>query len=207
MRNVLLLRAAKPKDRTALRPMFTPGMRKAHEEYVERERKRYRRQRREYTKGERSAEGWSRIAFTHETHRIQWALRPLERLPIQAAQAAHISNRWSKLLACLIAHAGRCARTQRALALLRNRCHSRRSRPERATCEQWTGANLRLANTVAGWPRLADIPGASAWAGERSEGSEAGCMGQSPSMTESLHFVIAVWKTKEAESHRVKYWE
>ena len=34
--------------------MFTPGMRKAHEEYVERERKRYRRQRREYTKGERS---------------------------------------------------------------------------------------------------------------------------------------------------------
>ena len=57
MRNVLLLRAAKPKDRTALRPMFTPGMRKAHEEYVERERKRYRRQRREYTKGERSAEG------------------------------------------------------------------------------------------------------------------------------------------------------
>jgi hypothetical protein len=62
--------------------------------------------------------------------------------------------------------------------------------------------NLRHANTAAGWSRFADIFGASARAAERSEGSEAGCMGQSASMT----FVVAVWVAKEAES-RVKYWE
>jgi hypothetical protein len=54
------------------------------------------------------------------------------------------------------------ARTQRNLALLRNRCHGRRSRPERAACEQWASANLWDTNAVAGWSRFAVIPGASA---------------------------------------------
>ena len=90
-----------------------------------------------------------------------------------------------------------CTRSQRDLAILRNRCHGRRSRPERATCEHGTGANLRDANTVAGWSRFADIPGAPARVGERSEGSEAGCMGQSaPMRLPSYHFVIAVWRAQ-----------
>jgi endonuclease YncB( thermonuclease family) len=62
-----------------------------------------------------------------------------------------IYTRWRRAL-------GRSA----ILAILRNRRYGRRSRPERATCEQWTSANLRHANTVAGWSRFADIPSASA---------------------------------------------
>jgi hypothetical protein len=56
--------------------------------------------------------------------------------------------------------------------------------------------NLRDSNIVAGWSRFADIFGAPARTGERSEGSEAGCMGQRAPMTESVHFVVAVWSTK-----------
>lgn len=40
---------------------------------------------------------------------------------------------------------------QRDLALLRNRRHGRRTRLERAACERGTCANLRYANTAAGW--------------------------------------------------------
>jgi hypothetical protein len=42
-------------------------------------------------------------------------------------------------------------RPQRDLAILRNSRHGRRTRLERAACERGTCANLRHANTAAGW--------------------------------------------------------
>jgi len=65
------------------------------------------------------------------------------------------------------------ARPQRELALLRYRCHGRRSRPERTTCWQWTRANLRDANTAARRWRLPRIFRASARSGKWGKGCEA----------------------------------
>jgi hypothetical protein len=58
----------------------------------------------------------------------------------------------------------------------------RRMRPERATCEQWTRANLRGANTVTGWSRFADISRTSAGTGNTSQSRTARRMGQIAAM-------------------------
>jgi hypothetical protein len=75
---------------------------------------------------------------------------------------------------------------QHAAAILCNCADDGRTRLERAASERGTGANLRHANTAAGWSRFADIFGAPSRARNTGESG-------------------AAWRVEQIAA--VKYWE